>query len=456
MNLLTWDAKEQIRYLHQELPEEWTFEKLSQSFPISAHGVKLMLKSSFQPRTVADLIKHDRAVHRAWKQLRAAGKGRLKDGPIVSRYEMLVDDNQLDLLGNAAGVAQLPTSDWRQQLLGSGGVTEERTPGPYESIVADYFKMKSVKDELMSSMALSSEQEQRLADHLLSNRMYLQSITSTQETSDYSTRSEDSINKSKRDSVNKSMQTSSVPMNLSSRQLSEEQANELTIQESPDSSDFNKALQRINLHTDRSADRGEELDARRGGDERRELVHTSPHAYLKYRGSVPVPAEYSSLASQMPVVQHNPDPPKTAKKVEIFSIEDQIRLGIDGTTKLSSNNARKQNSRHRARGNHDYMSDQEIQKLQEENRSWHQPTKNKQWRDRNTSKDHRITTSEDSEPFIYRSDTGYQYPFGRRKHLPKQQISVPKHPRRARNESVMYQSGEDVYDEEGEFLYRVP
>lgn len=32
-NFLTWQDKEQIRYLHQTDPEEWTIEKLSEGFP---------------------------------------------------------------------------------------------------------------------------------------------------------------------------------------------------------------------------------------------------------------------------------------------------------------------------------------------------------------------------------------------------------------------------------------
>jgi len=39
-NFLSWDAKEQIRYLHAEFPDEWTAERIATSFPISEEGVK--------------------------------------------------------------------------------------------------------------------------------------------------------------------------------------------------------------------------------------------------------------------------------------------------------------------------------------------------------------------------------------------------------------------------------
>lgn len=39
LNLLTWDAKEQMRYLHNEYPDEWTVDRLAESFPVSFEGV---------------------------------------------------------------------------------------------------------------------------------------------------------------------------------------------------------------------------------------------------------------------------------------------------------------------------------------------------------------------------------------------------------------------------------
>jgi hypothetical protein len=39
--LLTWAAKEKIRYLHHEDPTTWTPEKLAESFPCSINGIKV-------------------------------------------------------------------------------------------------------------------------------------------------------------------------------------------------------------------------------------------------------------------------------------------------------------------------------------------------------------------------------------------------------------------------------
>lgn len=40
-NLLTWEEKEQIRYLHNYDSEEWTVSNLSESFPASVEIIKV-------------------------------------------------------------------------------------------------------------------------------------------------------------------------------------------------------------------------------------------------------------------------------------------------------------------------------------------------------------------------------------------------------------------------------
>ncbi|XP_012726021.1 neugrin [Fundulus heteroclitus] len=49
---LTWDAIEQIRYLKQEQPEEWTIERLAEGFSVSSDVILRVLKSKFTPSTI--------------------------------------------------------------------------------------------------------------------------------------------------------------------------------------------------------------------------------------------------------------------------------------------------------------------------------------------------------------------------------------------------------------------
>lgn len=44
-NLLTWSEKEQIRHLSNEHPDEWTLEKLAESFPVTVPVLKVKTSS---------------------------------------------------------------------------------------------------------------------------------------------------------------------------------------------------------------------------------------------------------------------------------------------------------------------------------------------------------------------------------------------------------------------------
>ncbi|XP_074536835.1 neugrin isoform X2 [Halichoeres trimaculatus] len=46
---LTWDAMEQIRYLKQEQPDEWTVERLAEGFSVSPDVILRVLRSKFVP-----------------------------------------------------------------------------------------------------------------------------------------------------------------------------------------------------------------------------------------------------------------------------------------------------------------------------------------------------------------------------------------------------------------------
>ncbi|XP_013788274.1 neugrin-like [Limulus polyphemus] len=74
-NMLTWAAKEQIRYLNQLNPKQWTPMKLAESFPTSVDGIKKILKSKFTSAKEDRIRKHDEGVLRNWKTLTGEQKG---------------------------------------------------------------------------------------------------------------------------------------------------------------------------------------------------------------------------------------------------------------------------------------------------------------------------------------------------------------------------------------------
>ncbi|KAK7135829.1 hypothetical protein R3I94_014488 [Phoxinus phoxinus] len=70
---LTWDAIEQIRYLKQESPEEWTLQRLAEGFSVSPDVISKVLRSKFTP-TVDRKLKQDSKV------LVSTGQQSLRDG----------------------------------------------------------------------------------------------------------------------------------------------------------------------------------------------------------------------------------------------------------------------------------------------------------------------------------------------------------------------------------------
>ncbi|XP_059061585.1 uncharacterized protein LOC131854479 isoform X2 [Achroia grisella] len=69
-NLLTWSEKEQIRHLANTQPEEWTPERLAESFPVTVPVVKKLLKYPWKPATEQRIARHDASAMRNWKEIK--------------------------------------------------------------------------------------------------------------------------------------------------------------------------------------------------------------------------------------------------------------------------------------------------------------------------------------------------------------------------------------------------
>lgn len=69
-NLLTWSEKEQIRHLASSEPDEWTPERIAESFPVTVPFVKKLLKFPWKPATEERIARHDASVMRNWKELK--------------------------------------------------------------------------------------------------------------------------------------------------------------------------------------------------------------------------------------------------------------------------------------------------------------------------------------------------------------------------------------------------
>lgn len=58
---LTWEAMEQIRYLHKEFAESWSVPRLAEGFDVSTDVIRRVLKSKFVP-TLEQKLRQDQKV----------------------------------------------------------------------------------------------------------------------------------------------------------------------------------------------------------------------------------------------------------------------------------------------------------------------------------------------------------------------------------------------------------
>lgn len=66
---LTYSEKEQIKLLHSRDPEEWTVERLVESFPATPGTIHKIIRAKWIPKSAKRIKEHDAAVIRNWKSL---------------------------------------------------------------------------------------------------------------------------------------------------------------------------------------------------------------------------------------------------------------------------------------------------------------------------------------------------------------------------------------------------
>ncbi|KAK7010938.1 hypothetical protein BgiMline_002578 [Biomphalaria glabrata] len=138
-NLLTWSAKEQIRFLHEQYPEEWTVEKLADSFPVDKACIKKVLTSRLRLHREEDIAQHDLEVQKNWTDLKVAIESGQQDNDI---YSNLKNINNETLISNASGISYCPLPPIKKKQL---------KIGPFSSIVKDCLEKKdSTSKDAMS------------------------------------------------------------------------------------------------------------------------------------------------------------------------------------------------------------------------------------------------------------------------------------------------------------------
>lgn len=93
-NFLTYIEKDQIKKLHREDPNEWTPERLSESFPALPHTIRKILKAEWEPKSVERILAYDNKVVRNWKEFKT---GQLPVNPILEEHLMKFKDRKIIL-----------------------------------------------------------------------------------------------------------------------------------------------------------------------------------------------------------------------------------------------------------------------------------------------------------------------------------------------------------------------
>lgn len=167
ISVLTWQAKEQIRYLNQEYPEEWTVEKLVDSFPVSYKGVLAVLKSSYIPQDEKEIRKHD---DKAFQNIQTL-KEKLHDKSLnIEPEEKERIESIMKKVGNASGIKSLPLTQLvtRRSIAAQSKLLKPSSKiGPFRSMLMYYDRINSgetVVDKKYEILPLSSDTTEQITD----------------------------------------------------------------------------------------------------------------------------------------------------------------------------------------------------------------------------------------------------------------------------------------------------
>ncbi len=405
VNLLTWDAKEQLRYLNQEFPEEWTVDRLAESFPISHDGVIKILKSRYQPKSLDEVVRHDKRVQQNWLALKAAnqnrkqlksGKESSEGGPIVLRFEELQKEGKMHLLTNAAGIPSLPRPAENQRLLtAKQSSREEKRPdaGVFSAIIDSYYGSKYRHDMIASPTGKSSENQSLVSGHKERNVELLCAMSDLW----------------KNEEVKSHVETQPPPKGHT-RSLGGSVVN----------SSATFAIQ----NQSQIGPNGKGHDGGFSHEPQPEVRKS----LRRHRNLDIMESMVQSKSFRKSVIQakhHEPDSEISTNLVAAMQKEN-VQLASAATSEVFKLQ-QKSPDRHKGEILQDVQYERRVGKGGEET----------------------------TQPYIYTEGKGYQHPFGKVEDLPEN-IKVPKPKGSHGPTNTVYRHGKDVYDEDGEFLYRIP
>ncbi|XP_029013398.1 neugrin [Betta splendens] len=160
---LTWDAIEQIRYLKQELPEEWTVQRLAEGFSVTPDVILRVLRSTFIPSPERKAKQDANVMNALSQQVLPSGAWKAQEMPKLPRNHKpvtLLSENREDAL--------VPVSDQNLviQKKGSGSLANSRAlvtvqPTQFASGISIEAPVKpSIKGDITSDTNLEENDEE--------------------------------------------------------------------------------------------------------------------------------------------------------------------------------------------------------------------------------------------------------------------------------------------------------
>lgn len=98
-SFLTFAEKEEIKSLHERDPNEWSVERLSESFPALPATIKKVLHTKWSPKSVETILRYDDKVINNWEAFRA---GELPLTPTMEKHLQNFKDRHIVLTDREA------------------------------------------------------------------------------------------------------------------------------------------------------------------------------------------------------------------------------------------------------------------------------------------------------------------------------------------------------------------
>ncbi|KAL0270768.1 UNVERIFIED_CONTAM: hypothetical protein PYX00_008066 [Menopon gallinae] len=127
-NMLTWSEAMHMKFLHESNPEEWSVERLSESFPVLPEVVPKILKRRWKPETELRLRERDAIVLENWEKFK---RGELEASPRLLEHLKKFIDKRENLKAQLKNDKFFYLEDVKEK-------KKNWKPGPLSSILTTY------------------------------------------------------------------------------------------------------------------------------------------------------------------------------------------------------------------------------------------------------------------------------------------------------------------------------